>query len=189
MAKRCRVDAEICFVAARAKLGIIKTRPILFPVFIAFAAILPLSGCTTPYVPDVSGPAATIKVDMNNDVGDGSLNLALPREHTLLHSVLQNSAGGGEAKASTVVPAGQVLLFDYTESLGSARCDVNVSLVVKPDQTYMIFVGDTPPSPRGNSFIFKILPHIDPYAGSRCFFKGFQVAYDGSLEPLVLRGW
>jgi hypothetical protein len=118
-----------------------------------FATILSLANCTTPYVPVISGPMATIKVDMHNVQGDGSLNLSLPREHTLLHSVLTNPAGNGEAQASTVVPASQVLLFDYTESVGSARCDVDVSMFTRPDRTYLIFVGDTPPTPRGNNFL------------------------------------
>ncbi len=63
----------------------------------AAVLILGLAGCMTPYVPMNTGPQSMLDVDMADAVGDGSLNLSLPAERTLLHSLLKNNAGAGLA--------------------------------------------------------------------------------------------
>jgi len=153
------------------------------------AFTLSLTGCFSPYVPPSTGPQATIDVDMNNVEGDASLNLGLPAEHTLMHSVLTNSAGAGEAKTTTTVPADQYLLFYYGESVGTASCAVNVRIITRPDQTYEIFVGDTPPAPRGNTWLDKIFSHAPNYGGSKCYFRAFQKLSDGTLQQIPLYRW
>jgi hypothetical protein len=98
--------------------------------------------------------------------------------------IVEVSGQKGVAKKEIQIPADQDVRFTYFEYFGklALRCDLEFSVRAKPNQIYILIMGDVPPTPRGSTAMGEIVHVLEAGDVPRCWVHRYQQKPDGTLE-------
>jgi len=159
----------------------------IFPA-VLLGGLVTLTGCTPqPAVP--GGGAATLNVKIDSTLGDaGVVAGPLPavfngfKQQSEVASKFQEQ---GEVDTKIQIPADQDDIFVFNEIFANHRfkCSVKFGLRPSPNQTYLVIVGDIPPTPKASDALGEIAHVLAAGDVPRCYVHRFNILPDGSLQP------
>jgi len=159
----------------------------------ALAGLLTLASCaSSPPPPD--GTFAALNIEMDNSVGDATLNTG--SQPTIFNldahqaEIMSNFGASPESKEVIQIPANQNTEFTYIETFDKLplKCELNFSIHAIPNQAYLLVVGDIPPRPKPSSAIAEIGHILSAGDVPRCYVRRFLRMADGTLKPYSVNG-